>query len=65
MSYLDVIADLRHQRRQFEIEGPMAHNRRGGIVTMRRIRTRRWRRAWNRRLNAMAGPRWQTAGSAP
>lgn len=61
MNYTDVIAELRRQRRKFEIEGPMAHNRRGGILTMRRIRVRRWRRAWNRRLHTMTGPRWELA----
>ena len=60
MNYADVMVELRAQRRRFEIEGPMAHNRRGGILTMRRIRVRRWRREWHRRLYAMTATRWET-----
>jgi hypothetical protein len=55
------------QHLDFERQGYDGHNRRSGLVTMRRLSLRRLRRRWNRRLNLLVHHRggraeaWATA----
>ena len=53
MTHADVVADLHRQHILFLRENP-AHNRRSGLVTMRRLALRRVRRRWRATLRRLA-----------
>lgn len=48
---------LWRQHLDFERQGYDGHNRRSGLVTMRRLSLRRLRRRWNRRLSLLVSGR--------
>ena len=56
-----ILISLRRQHTVFERSGYDGHNRRSGLVTMRRIRSRRLRRHWKRRLASWTGAAWAAA----